>query len=548
MKEPGKRHIGLILVDGGFMTTNELDLALDEQKRTNGNKLLGQVLVGAGVLKARDIEVPLRIQPHLGRMEDAVRIAAGERLLLGALLLESKQITGAQLDQAIAEQKKTGEKLGKVFIRLGMLTEEQLIGLLAFQSNQDAATDSPLRLGELLVATGCISRVQLEDALRKQALSRKRLGEVLVEEGYVSAGRVRYGIRLQKMLINSVLAAILSLGMGATGHAASVQLQWDQNTEADLAGYKVYSSEESASLDGSTPLDVQNQTTATISGLDSGKSYKFAVTAYNTSGAESTYSNIVTLAEQSPPTVAIDSPAVSASVNGVVNILVTASDNVGVTRVEYYVNGQLKATETAAPYSYSWDTSHLIPGGYTLMAKAYDAAGNVGQTTASVTVANDSVPPVIAVIAPANNAVLSGTVSINAGAGDNVGVTMVEIYCNGALLFAGNAPPYSFNWDTRSLVNGNYSLTAKAYDSAGNVTNSSSVPVTVNNPLSADAGYTISDAMLALQVAVAKIKATDEQISRLDVAPVIDGKPAPNKKIDTADAIVLLSKIVGKTK
>jgi hypothetical protein len=429
-----------------------------------------------------------------------------------------------------------------------MLTEDQLIGLLAFQHNQDAAKDSPLRLGELLVATGCISREQLEDALRKQTLSRKRLGEVLVEEGYVSPGRVRYGIRLQKMLINSVLAAILSLGMGATGHAASVQLQWDPNTEADLAGYKVYSSEESATLDGVTPLDVQNQTTVTISGLDPGKSYKFAVTAYNTAGVESSYSNIVTLGEQSPPTVLIASPAESASVNGVVNISVIASDNVGVTRVEYYVNGQLKATETTAPYVYSWDTANLPLGGYTLMAKAYDASGNVGQTSASVTVVKDTVPPVVAVTAPSNNAVLSGTVSINAGAGDNVGVTMVQIYCNGALLFAGNAPPYSFDWDTRSLTNGSYSLTAKAYDSAGNISNSSSVVVTVNNPLQAGSGYTISDAMLALQVAVGKVKPSDELKFRLDVAPIIEGKSSPDNKVDASDAIVILSKVVGKLK
>jgi hypothetical protein len=208
----------------------------------------------------------------------------------------------------------------------------------------------------------------------------------------------------------------------------------------------------------------------------------------------------------------------------------------------------LKATETTAPYVYSWDTANLPLGGYTLMAKAYDASGNVGQTSASVTVVKDTVPPVVAVTAPSNNAVLSGTVSINAGAGDNVGVTMVQIYCNGALLFAGNAPPYSFDWDTRSLTNGSYSLTAKAYDSAGNISNSSSVVVTVNNPLQAGSGYTISDAMLALQVAVGKVKPSDELKFRLDVAPIIEGKSSPDNKVDASDAIVILSKVVGKLK
>jgi hypothetical protein len=539
-----KRPLGQILVDGDFLSNDDLNLALEEQKRTH--ELLGQVLVRRRKLKEGDVKFPLRIQNHLGRMEDAVRIAAGKRSMLGALLVDSKRITGAQLDHAIAEQKRTGEKLGEVFIRLGMLTELQLTGFLTFQHNQDTATDSPLRLGELLVAAGDISCEQLDDALRKQTVSRKKLGEVLVEEGYISAGRVRYGIRLQKMLLQSVLAAILSLGMGTTGYAASVQLQWDPNSETDLAGYKVYYGEESGYLEGGTPLDVQNQTVATISGLDPDKSYKFAVTAYNDAGVESSYSNIVRVVEQSPPVVAIASPAGGTSVSGVVNIGVNASDNVGVTRVEYYVNGQLKGTETTAPYVYSWDTANLPLGGYTLTAKAYDAAGNVGQYSSSVTVVKDTVAPVVTVTAPLNNAVVSGTVSINAGAGDNVGVSMVEIYCNGALLFAGNAPPYRFDWDTRSLVNGSYSLTARAYDSAKNISNSSSVMVTVNNPLQAGSGYTISDAMLALQVAVGKVKPTDEQKARLDVAPVIEGKPVPDKKVNTADAIVILSKVVGK--
>ena len=83
-------------------------------------------------------------------------------------------------------------------------------------------------------------------------------------------------------------------------HASSVQLQWDANTETDLAGYKVYHNVASSPLAGTVPLDVSNQTTATISGLDPDKAYSFAVTAYNTSGVESSFSNIVTLCRTDP--------------------------------------------------------------------------------------------------------------------------------------------------------------------------------------------------------------------------------------------------------
>jgi len=162
------------------------------------------------------------------------------------------------------------------------------------------------------------------------------------------------------------------LGLPLTGRAMTVALEWDANVEDDLAGYKVYyKTDISAStfdgvgaVEGDSPLDVQNQTSATISGLDPNNRYVFTVTAYNTGGLESGYSNTVVIPE------VLASAAVSA--------------------------------------------------------------------------------------------------------------------------------------------------------------------------------FTVSDALLALQIAVGKVSATYDQASRLDVAPVINGMSVPNGKIDTGDAIVILSNVVGK--
>jgi hypothetical protein len=210
------RHISRTLLDRRLQTQHDLDPVLEEQKRTK--ELLGHVLVKMGILRAEGAGVPLSVQ-GLDITADAVKIAAGERHLLGALLVQSGHITSKQLDQAIAEQQRSGEKLGEVFQRSGMLTERQLRALLDFQLNQELAHASPLRLGELLVATGHISRQQLEDALHLQALSHNKLGEILVEAGYVRPSRIKYGIRLQKMLLNAVLAAVLSLEVSTVSRA-----------------------------------------------------------------------------------------------------------------------------------------------------------------------------------------------------------------------------------------------------------------------------------------------------------------------------------------
>jgi hypothetical protein len=68
---------------------------------------------------------------------------------------------------------------------------------------------------------------------------------------------------------------------------------------------------------------------------------------------------------------------------------VHASDNVGVAKVELYIDGQLKQTDVSSPYGFTLNTTTLSNADHTLMAKAYDAAGNTADSTAVlVTVKN----------------------------------------------------------------------------------------------------------------------------------------------------------------
>ncbi|WP_136526864.1 Ig-like domain-containing protein [Geomonas ferrireducens] len=481
-----RRALGQILLDGKFVSKRDLDRALREQKTTH--ELLGGVLVRMGVLRPEDVAAPLSIQQHLNQIEDAVKLAAGDRQLLGALLVKSGRITEQQLDEAISEQKRSGERLGEVFMRLGMLTELQLKGLLDWQKNQQAPAETPLRLGELLVATGHITREQLGRALAKQGDSGRKLGDILVAEGYVRRSEVNRAVRLQKMCVNAVVAAIMAMGMSSAASASSVSLQWDPSPDTNVVGYKLYYQADSATqpFQGPAPIDVQSLTNATISNLDPSHSYSFAVTAYDSAGDESAYSNVVTVAEMQPPTTTITYPSASTTVAGTVSVTADATDNVGVAKVEFYVNGALKATVPSTPYVYSWNTSGLTPGSYTLMTKAYDAAGNIGQSqSVTVNVANDLTAPTVSLTSPGNNMTVSGSVNIAASASDNVGVSRVEFYLNNVLLSATNMSPYAYAWNSKNVANGVYTLTAKAYDAAGNLGLSQALTINVSNDLTA---------------------------------------------------------------
>lgn len=83
--------------------------------------------------------------------------------------------------------------------------------------------------------------------------------------------------------------------------------------------------------------------------------------------------------DTTPPTVS----ASESGTSGTITLSATASDNVGVTKVEFYVDGVLKGTDTTSPYSLALDSTTLSNASHTLVAKAYDAAGNAG-TSASV--------------------------------------------------------------------------------------------------------------------------------------------------------------------
>jgi len=363
------------------------------------------------------------------------------------------------------------------------------------------------------------------------------------------------------------------------------------------------------------------------------------------------------------PTTSITSPTNGATVSGAITVTASASDNVGVTKVEFLLDGALQSTDTSSPYSWSWNTAGASNGSHALVSKAYDAANNIGTSASvgvtvnnaaggsadvsgwSVTQANaagtytipagtvipaegylviardatksafetfwartlgsnvvylssagampvingdenftlknasaavvdgptpsqpvsaaksiqrvdpcgstwntladtsgnpgsgagggcgggvkinehsdasgtgnfiyefielhndsgaagDTTAPTASITAPTNGAIVSATISVNASASDNVGVTRVEFYLDGALQSTDTTSPYSWSWNTTTATNASHALVAKAYDAANNIGTSSTVTVTVSNGVPINiGGYTITQANATL--------------------------------------------------
>ncbi len=118
--------------------------------------------------------------------------------LFGELLLRLGLCTEAQLEEALALQKLTDQRVGEVLITLGYVTREELQAALLEEMGLAGDGPTPVpRLGEMLVKLHHATREQVDRALEVQRRSGQRLGEVLVELGYCSYKQVYEALALQ---------------------------------------------------------------------------------------------------------------------------------------------------------------------------------------------------------------------------------------------------------------------------------------------------------------------------------------------------------------
>jgi YD repeat-containing protein len=215
-------------------------------------------------------------------------------------------------------------------------------------------------------------------------------------------------------------------------------------------------------------------------------------------GSTSTGRNELSVDNPTPdttaPTAQLTAPTTGSTVSGSVDVAATAGDNVGVTGVQFKLDGaNLGGEDTSAPYSAAWNTTTSTNAIHTLVAVARDAAGNTTTTSAtSVTVKNsattppapspDTTAPSAQLTAPSTGSTVSGSVNLAANASDNVGVAGVQFKLDGANLGAEDtSAPYALAWDSRTTSNAQHTLTAVARDAAGNRTTAANVTVTVSN-------------------------------------------------------------------
>jgi hypothetical protein len=110
------------------------------------------------------------------------------------------------------------------------------------------------------------------------------------------------------------------------------------------------------------------------------------------------------------------------------------------------------------------------------VAKAYDAAGNLGNSASvSVTLGNDTTAPVIGSVNLTNGMTVSIMQAISASATDNQKVAKMSLTIDGKEVAIAYGSSISYKWNTRKIYKGVHSVTVRAWDAAGNTVSKSVV-------------------------------------------------------------------------
>ena len=189
--------------------------------------------------------------------------------------------------------------------------------------------------------------------------------------------------------------------------------------------------------------------------------------------------------DETPPIILITEPAAGQDVSGIVSIEIVATDENGIDHLDFFIDGDSVYTDDSDPYSYSWNTVTVSDDeDHIISVIGYDLAGNGAPATPiTVFVDNfDNVYPTGEILSPYAGQTVSGTVTIEISASDNVGVDYIDLSIDGAFRIILDEYPYTYEWDTTNESDDeDHVISAVIADISGNLTYISPVSVFVNN-------------------------------------------------------------------
>jgi hypothetical protein len=267
-----------------------------------------------------------------------------------------------------------------------------------------------------------------------------------------------------------IVAVGFNLALVGSASAGNISFAWSPNTD-QIAGYRVHIGTTSGTY--TQNLDVGLSTSYTYGSAKDGQRYCFAVSAYNSSGAEGPNSNEICGYSNAPPT--LQNPGDrSSSVGQSATLQLVGSDPEG-QPLTYSATGLPSGLSLMASTGFI-SGAVTTTGTYTVTARASDGVllsspqSFTWTVTASTT---DTTAPSVAITGPTSASTYSTTntsMPLSGTASDNVGVTQVGwVNDRGGNGVASGTTSWSVS--SIPLASGTNTITVQARDAAGNLAN-----------------------------------------------------------------------------
>jgi len=179
-------RLGVLAVDDGLLTEQQLGAILDHQREIAAAGLFGEIAINLKLLSREQVESLLEKQKEYEKIVDQILVLSGainsnekeDELSLFYDMVVSKE----DMDVAHKYKAEKSLKLGILAIDDGLLTEQQLDAIL---DHQREVADAGL-FGEIAINMKLLSKEQVDELLKKQREYDKIIGQILVLSGVLS--------------------------------------------------------------------------------------------------------------------------------------------------------------------------------------------------------------------------------------------------------------------------------------------------------------------------------------------------------------------------
>jgi hypothetical protein len=246
---------------------------------------------------------------------------------------------------------------------------------------------------------------------------------------------------------------------------------------------------------GTLPTGVTLASNGTLAGTPAtGTAGSYPVTIKATDAHSNAATQFFTLTVASAPTTTVAAPSSGTVEQGSFILDASAGSTNGVSKVQYEITGgsytdSVIGTASASIFGwvYTWNTTTVPDGAYTVQSVVTDTLGNTG-TSAGITIVVDNAPPTTAVVAPASGSVEHGSFILDANSSSAHPISKIQYEITGgsytdSVIGTASASIFGwvYTWNTTTVPDGAYTVQSVATDSLGGTGTSAGITIVVDN-------------------------------------------------------------------